>query len=427
MKRLLTATALLAAHALCKAQTPGFTDTAAMYFQELKAATAQNKSLWGIDIYGPVLFVNASTREIFTNVIDSAKTLTAQRNIFKGTLPKTVNIANTATKWSGTSWAMVMLPLPKNKQARLNLLTHELFHRSQKQLGFESYNPDNNHLDQKDARITLRLELEALKKAIAATNEKDMKKHVADALAFRLYRHVKFEGADSTENLLELNEGITEYTGLMMSGRSKKEVQAYIAEHIDFFIKSPSYVRSFAYETIPVYGYLLNSIDKDWNRRINATTDLADFFTQAFNVRYGIDMGDGFANLAKQYNGAAIEKEEVLREEKIKKQLLAYRNMLIDSPHVEIALANMNMSFDYTRMVALEKFGTVYPQIRITDNWGILEVEQGALINSNWNQVNVSKPLAFNGNKVSGDGWKLELKDGYVLQKDGAHYKVKKK
>jgi hypothetical protein len=426
MKRLFAIATLLATHAFTKAQTTTFADSAAVYFQELKEATAQHRSLWDLDIYGPVLLVNPSTREIFTNVIDSAKTLTGQGSIFIGTLPKAVNIANTAVRWSGTSWAMVMLPLPKNKQNRINLLTHELFHRSQKQLGFTSYNPDNNHLDQKAGRIALRLELEALKKAIAANDEKQIKKHIADALAFRLYRQIKFDGADSTENLLELNEGICEYTGLMMSGGTKKEILPYFIERIERFIKSPSYVRSFAYETIPVYGYLLSFIHKDWNKQINAKTDLGEFFTHAFAVSYSMNE-DAFNTLAKQYNGATIEKEEIQREERIKKQLLEYRNKLVDSPHVELALANMNMSFDYTRMVALEKLGTVYPQIRITDNWGILEVEQGALINTNWNQVNVSRPLSFNGNKVSGEGWKLELKDGYVLEKEGRNYKLKKK
>lgn len=427
MKRLLITAILLVTFILPKAQTPTFADTAAAYFQELKKATVQHRDLWNLDIYGPVLLVNPSTREIFTNVIDSAKTLAAQGSIFTGTLPKSVNISNTAVRWSGVTWAMVMLPLPKSKPNRINLLTHELFHRSQKQLRFVAYNPDNNHLDQKAGRIALRLELEALKKAIASTDQKEMKKHISNALALRLYRHTKFDGADSTENLLELNEGICEYTGLMMSGRTKNEVQSYIVERIDWFIKSPSYVRSFAYETIPVYGYLLSATDKEWNKRINSKTDLSELFTQAFAVSYSIDPQEGVTELAKQYNGTAIAKEEDQREERIKKQLLEYRNKLVDSPHVELSLANMNMSFDYTRMVALEKLGTVYPQIRITDNWGILEVEQGALINSNWNQVNVSRPLSFNGNRISGEGWKLELKEGYVLEREGVHFKLKKK
>ncbi len=59
---------------------------------------------------------------------------------------------------------MIMLPLPENKQKRIGLLAHESFHRIQPLLGFELNNTENNHLDQRDGRMYLRLELEALKK-----------------------------------------------------------------------------------------------------------------------------------------------------------------------------------------------------------------------------------------------------------------------
>jgi hypothetical protein len=42
------------------------------------------------------------------------------------------------------------------------------------------------------------------------------------------------------------------------------------------------------------------------------------------------------------------------------------------------------MSFDYTKMVSLDKQGTVYHKYALL-MVGILEVEQGALI-GNWNQ-----------------------------------------
>ena len=89
----------------------------------------------------------------------------------------------------------------------------------------------------------------------------------------------------------------------------------------------------------------------------------------------------------------------------------------------------MNMSFDYTKMVSLDNQGTVYPQIRITDNWGTLEVEQGALISANWNQVNISFPVNMEGNTIHGEGWRLELKQGYILEKDeqGGNFILKKK
>ena len=78
---------------------------------------------------------------------------------------------------------------------------------------------DNNHLDKKQGRIYLRLELEALQTAVKLQGQ-DAIPHIINALRFRKLRHQIYSDADSTENLLELNEGLAEYTGLMMSERT---------------------------------------------------------------------------------------------------------------------------------------------------------------------------------------------------------------
>lgn len=410
------------------AQTSPFADTAVVYFNELKAVTKKHEQLWNYDLYAPVLLVNPTTREVFANMSDTAGVLKKNGKVYSGLLPKTVNISNTSVQWSGRNWAMVMLPLSLNKNNRINLLSHELFHRAQNTLGFFPYNPDNTHLDKKDGRIYLRLELEALKKAVMARSQKDMKENISDALTFRAFRYSQNPGADSTENLMELNEGICEFTGMVMSGRSDEEMKEYFIKRIDYFTSSPSYIRSFAYETTPAYGYLLSSIKNDWNKKITSKTNLTDHFKKEFAINLPADINKQVEAIANKYNGETISREEIARDIKNKKQIADYQNELIDSPHVELPLINMNMSFDYTRMVSLDNKGTVYPQIRITDNWGILEVEQGALISPSWNQVNVSFPLAIEANQINGKGWKLELKNGYVLEKDekGKNYILKK-
>src|SRR5699024_5393947 len=131
------------------------------------------------------------------------------RSIYSGILPENMNIANTALEWSGKRWAMVMLPLPDNRQARINLLAHELFHRAQSSLRLPVQKaPNNNHLGQKKGRIYLRLELEALKKVVQPSSEKEKHRHLTHALIFREYRHSLYEGSVEEENTLELNEGL---------------------------------------------------------------------------------------------------------------------------------------------------------------------------------------------------------------------------
>jgi len=46
---------------------------------------------------------------------------------------------------------------------------------------------------------------------------------------------------------------------------------------------------------------------------------------------------------------------------------------------MKIFLENMSISFDPRNLVPLDDVGTVYPNLRITDNWQILSVDSGAL------------------------------------------------
>ncbi len=404
-------------------------DTLNGYFTEIQNATKNNQALWGIDLYGPMLLVNPTTREVYANYPDTAGILKAEQNLYYGILPAKINISNTSVHWNGRDWAMIMLPLPKDKNSRLILLAHELFHRSQKQLGFISYNPDNNHLDQKNGRVYLRLELEALKKALTSPTLAEMYTHIKDALSFRHYRHQLYSGSDSTENRMELNEGITEYTGFMVAGLSSSEATTHFIKNITAFLSDKSYVRSFAYETIPLYGYLLNRQKKDWHKFVNVTTNLTDYFSAAFNFNMPADLATVCKRVAAVYDGEKIFAEENKREEDLKKLIATYKLKFIEQPHFDIFLEKMNMSFDYKIIMPLEDKGTVYPKIRVTDKWGILEVSNGSLMSPAWNNITVSAPVKIEGSKIYGDGWTLELNEKYAIEKNDAtgNYSLKQK
>lgn len=410
--------ALFLAPSISAAQQNNFQDTAAAYFNEIRSATAEHKSLWDYDLYAPILLVRPENREIVANVPDSAGLLRKSGAVFTGILPNAVNISNTSVHWSGKDWAMIMLPLPTNRADRLTLLAHELFHRAQPHLGFKSYNPDNNHLDQKEARIYLRLELQALRAAILAHSAAETRKHLADALTFRAYRHLLYPGSDSTENLLDLNEGIAEFTGNMTSGRNRKEMQSHITESIDEFIRNPTFVRSFSYQTIPIYGYLLSGMKRDWNKHITSTTNLTVSFLEGFNIHLESDLKHAAAQAAGQYGGPAITDEENGREARIKKLIAEYRGKFIERPHLDIPLQNMNISFDFRRIMPLGDDGTVYPDGRVTDNWGILTVTNGALMSPGWNKITVSIPTRITDSVASGDGWNLSIEPGFALRRD---------
>jgi hypothetical protein len=254
-----TAITLFFSLIIMKTAAQTFQDRIATYFSEIKERCEDHHALWEKNLYGAILLVNPKSRQVFANEPDSSHVLIKDRDIYSGMLPNNINIANTVTNWNGKRWAMILLPLPENQYERVNLLAHELFHREQRSLGFVFNNTGNNHLDQREGRIYLRLELEALKKAILSTSKQEQQQHLTDALTFRKYRHTLFASAAAEENQLELNEGIAEFTGLIFSNRNEKQASTHLVKSIETFLTNKTFVRSFAYHTIPIYGYILYS------------------------------------------------------------------------------------------------------------------------------------------------------------------------
>lgn len=400
-------------------------DTVSIYFQEIKENTNHYKDLWNIDLYGPILLVEPKSRVVYANYPDSTGILKPDGEIYSGILPTKINTANTAINWSGKSWAMIMLPLPLNKQERLDLLSHELFHRSQPLLGFKMNNPANNHLDQKDGRIYLRLEIEALNQALVAKTKRIINRNLSNALYFRNLRYSIYPDAKSSENSLEINEGLAAYTGIFMSGRNMTQTKEYFESKIPEFQNYQTFVRSFAYLTIPLYGTLLSRSDKYWNKKTNNNTNLTDFFIKSFNLHIPNNLD---TEIVSKYGYEKISADETQREEKIRQLTADYKLKFIEQPHLEIRLEKMSISFDPRNIMPVEGYGTVYPTLRASDNWGILTVSDGALLGTNWDKINVSEPTRITENKVVGNGWTIDLNNGYFVEKNSndRNYSLKK-
>lgn len=71
------------------------------------------------------------------------------------------------------------------------------------------------------------------------------------------------------------------------------------------------------------------------------------------------------------------------------------------------------------KAIISEDEGTVYPKIVLTDNWGVLTVEEGgALLRSDWRWVIVSEPLEITDDKIIGEGWVIELNENYKIEEN---------
>lgn len=394
-------------------------DSVYVYFREVQKATKEHATLWDRDIYGPILMVDPDTREVYANMADEGGVLHLSEGIYRGTLPKEITISNTDIHWSATHWAMIKLPLPPLKQDRIDLITHELFHVAQPMLGFEFQREDNIHLDDKEGRIYLRLEMAALKEALLARRLAQAEEHLRNALIFRRYRQLLFRGSEISENNLELLEGLATYTGQMMSGRDKWELRDYLINRIVAFENLPSYVRTFAYETVPVYGFFLYQKDNHWNKKIDNESDLTTFFADAFGMDMRIILQRYVKQVADEYDGLVIVDEEQRRDISQNARLDLYRKKFLEDPHLEIRLGEINISFDFQDVVPLdEDEGMVYFTLQISDQWGILTVDGGgALLRSDWRWVIVTEPLEIEEDRVYGEGWDIVLNEGFFIEK----------
>ncbi len=373
--------------------------------------------LWGVSLCGPILLVDPATRDAFANQADGENQLQKSGDVFRGKLPPTVNIANTAIEWAGTRWTMVMLPLPADQHRRNALLAHEMWHRIQDQLGFPSSGAANNHLDTRDGRIWLQLEWRALAAALRSTGDQE-REVIVDAALFRARRHQIFPNAAQEERSMELNEGLAEYTGVRLSGSTDLR-QFVVAGDLKDAAGKESFVRSFAYATGPAYGLLLDEADPQWRKSIRGGDDLAEILLRLARLKIPDDVESAANARAEKYSAAQLIAAEKQREQDRQKLLALYRARFVDGPVLTIPLRKMNMQFNPGNLIPLETRGTVYPQIRVIDQWGVLDVSSnGALMSADFTRVTVPAPADFaEGRELKGDGWTLELNPGWSVKR----------
>lgn len=400
----------------------------ASLFEAVESATLHYSSLWNRDLKAPLLLVDPQNRSVFANSPDFQGILHACENIYTGTLPPDVVLANTATEWAGRRWAMVLLPLPDTFADCIRLVTHELFHVHQPALGFDLSNPDNPHLNQEIGRVSLRLELAALQKALQCSTLENQKTHILHALLFRLYRYALYPQARSTENSLDLNEGLAEYTGNCIAEQSPSETIQHFQKSGQQFLNNPSFSRAFAYQTLPIYGYLLKQHKPYWNQEITQSTDLTDYLIKAFEIKFPADQDSARALALSLYDGQRIFEEEQAKTRTYQQRVSDYREKLFECPHFSIPLTQMNLSFDPRNVIVVEDLGTIYPTLEMVAPWGAVTVNNGALINPDKTQLSLALPLIQVEDGVRGDGWMLEIAVGYEVRQDirTGHYVLKK-
>jgi hypothetical protein len=392
-------------------------ETARTYFAEAQSfCQADHGQLWGISLCAPIMFVEPHTRSIVANQPDANGQLQPTGEVFVGILPKDQNIANTAVQWSGTYWTQIMWPLPHEVRQRDTLMAHELFHHIQNQLKLPAIEGgDNAQLDTLDGRYYLQLEWRALARALQASSDQQRRAAAADALLFRAQRYHLFPGADKQEQALEFNEGLAEYTGVRLGNPTPEDQINAALGDLSSHTNDSTFVRSFAYATGPCYGLLLDRYLADWRDQLRAGKSFQVLLASALHITLPENLDLAAENRATQYDGATLRAAETKREAARQQIVASYRGKFVDGPLLTLQFQHMSLQLDPTNLQPLGNAGTVYPNLRITDDWGTLEAKAGALIRQDWTAVIVTAPSATTGTGLAGDGWSLELKPGWKV------------
>ena len=420
IRKLLLVVASLVVFVTVAAQSPAIdTKLAVQYFQQLKQTSDRDGGrTWGLSLYGPIMFVDPRSGNVVTNQADLEHKLTPHEGVFVGTLPRENNPANTAFDWAGVHWTMVMWPVADFRQPRERLLLHECFHRLQEKLGLPARDAVNAHLDSLDGRIWIQMEWRALERALRQTGAAQ-KAAIADALLFRAYRRSLFPDSNTNENALELNEGLAEYTGVRLSSADLSETVLRANLILRQARNNPTFARSFAYISGPAYGALLDLAGTPWRAGLKPSADLGLLLQQRYGISIRTSEAAARAALSR-YEGEEIVTIETQQDQRRKQQITEARKKFLDGPVLILSLTeDVNYSYDPNNVIGVDASNTVYPTMRLVDAWGVLTVSNGAWLERDATghlaRARIPAPADLSARPLKGDGWSLELKDGWQV------------
>jgi hypothetical protein len=139
--------------------------------------------------------------------------------------------------------------------------------------------------------------------------------------------------------------------------------------------------------------------------------------------RYGINVyvSEAAARAAIQrYEGDEIVAIETRQEQKRRQQIAEARKKFFDGPVLMLSLsADVNYSYDPNNVIGIDAGNTVYPTMRLVDAWGVLTVSNGAWLERDATGhlvlARVPAPPDLSARPLKGEGWALELADGWEV------------
>jgi len=403
-------------------------EKAAASFREIEeACNRDGGNLWGRNLYGPLMFIDRASRKIIANQPDNEGLLKLKDGVYTGLYPRENIITTTTADFGGTLFGMAPLPVEEDGFRIKSRGIHALFHSFQKMSGMEPENFNLIIMDEKDARLWIKLEWKALRKAIDSEGEEQILA-IRDALIFRGSHRESFPAYAALENRFETYEGLATFTYNFLASESPDEYKMRLFEYLDRIYSFQSYARSYGSVHGALYATLLHAKGFDFKTITADTVDLGRMVKDLWGIELPDKCRDVAGSIALHYNIEEIYDEEDKRILDIRERLNNQVSIFTEKPVVLLELESPYFDFEPENVSFLDTLGTLYHTLRVSDNWGKLTIDEGdCLVSNNYKYLRITaKGLKTDKNHITGEGWQIILNDGWKIGESGQNYFIRK-
>lgn len=403
-------------------------EKASQYFKGIEEiCNRDGGKLWGKNLYGPIMFVDRTSRRIVANQPDTEGLLKGKDGVYTGLYPKELLINNAPVTFGGTKFAMAPLPVEEEEYRIKTRAIHSLFHLFQESAGVFPQIFNLRNMDEKEARLWIKLEWKALRKAlISKIGERELS--IRDALIFRGSNRELYNKAAVEENRFEAYEGLATFTYTLLCTNSSEEFKTRLFENLDRLYSMQSYSRSYGFIHGALYAALLYDKGFDFKTIKTNDIDLGKKVQELYSIELPAICRDVAGSLAVNYEIDVINTEEEKRLADIKENAHELLSNFTEKPVVFLELESPYFDFEPEEIHSLDTLGTIYNSIRVSDNWGKLTVDKGGcLVSSSFKYLRITaKGFKADKNRISGEGWHLLLNNDWELVPVEENYFVRK-
>lgn len=371
----------------------------------------ESKQLWNISLNAPILLIDHLKNKMNVTAIDSGKIQPLKEEEWDNKVP----LANSIFDYKGGKYVTIIQAALMNTscEGRINLLSHEIFHLHQNELGIKNTISVNYHMDEVQGRALLQIEMKALQHAL----EHDTV-GLYDALYIRAYRQSL--NPSNNEDLYELNEGLAEYTGVKLSTTNMTE---YVKNRLNYNIKR-GYTNAFGYLTGSAYATLLDDLYPQWKKDKDLNRGMI-FLLKKVMPKYEVPIDEPeLKRILDKYNYDLLLTNEK-EEERSFGDITLYENLLKPETS-KICITNNRINFTYNpqdRVIALSS-AILLRNMTLTTEWGQVNAKSGIVRLNDWTAFYLLPPKEISSNVIKGDEYEIELNRGWKIIEENKIYKI---